>query len=190
MTHFEMACLVSLAVVLGVAAASDLRSRRIPNILVLCGLAAGLFFQAVAPEGHGLLARWFGSVGLLQGLYGVLVGLAIFLPFYMLRTLGAGDVKLLAMLGAWFGPHPMVGVAIFTMVCGGLLALSVALWTRSLRQALGNIGFMLTDTLVRATATGRTTVSAPARTTGRLPYAIAVMAGAACEVVLLKEWYR
>jgi prepilin peptidase CpaA len=190
MTHFELACLVALAVVLGVAAASDLRSRRIPNVLVICGLATGLFFQSVAPEGHGLLARWFGSVGLLQGLYGVLAGLAIFLPFYMLRTLGAGDVKLLAMLGAWFGPHPMVGVAIFTMLCGGLLALGVAWWTRSLRQALGNIGFMLTDALVRVYATGQTAVSAPARTTGRLPYAIAILAGTACEVVLLKEWYR
>lgn len=190
MTHLEIACLVSLTVVLGLAAASDLRSRRIPNKLVLCGLATGFFFQAVAPEGHGLLARWFGSVGVLDGLYGVGVGLAIFLPFYMLRTLGAGDVKLLAMLGMWFGPRPMVGVAILTMACGGLLALSVALWMRSLRQVLGNIGFMLTDTLVRATATGRATVSVPARTTGRLPYAIAILAGAACEVVLLKQWYR
>ena len=92
------------------------------------------------------------------------------------------------MLGAWFGPHPMVGVAVFTMLCGGVLALGAAVWTRTLRQVLGNVGFMLTDTLVSAVA-GPTTVSAPAKTTGRLPYAIAIAAGTACQVVLLKRWY-
>jgi len=69
-----------------------------------------------------------------------------------------------------------------------VLALGAALWTRSLRQVLGNVGFMLTDTLVSAVA-GPTTVRAPAKTTGRLPYAIAIAAGAACQVVLLKRWY-
>ena len=188
MSNLEIACLLSLAAVLGAAAVSDLRSRRIPNALVLAGLAMGFFFQFVAPEGGGLFARWFGAVGPLKGLLGVLMGLAIFLPLYMLRTLGAGDVKLLAMLGAWFGPHPMVGVAVFTMLCGGVLALGAALWMRSLRQVLGNVGFMLTDTLVSAVA-GPTTVRAPAKTTGRLPYAIAIAAGTACQVVLLKRWH-
>jgi len=188
MSNLEIACLLSLAAVLGAAAVSDLRSRRIPNALVLAGLAMGFFFQFVAPEGGGLFARWFGAVGALKGLLGVLMGLAIFLPLYMLRTLGAGDVKLLAMLGAWFGPHPMVGVAVFTMLCGGVLALGAAVWTRTLRQVLGNVGFMLTDTLVSAVA-APTTVSAPAKTTGRLPYAIAIAAGTACQVVLLKRWY-
>lgn len=189
MSLWESACLLSLAAVLGTAVVTDLRVRRIPNSVVLAGMALGFFFQTAGPEGYGLIDRWWGGVGALQGAYGMLAGFAIFLPFYMLRTLGAGDVKLLAMLGVWFGARPMIGVALLTFLCGGVLALGVALWSRSLGQALANIRFMLTDALVRVTATGRTVVPAPARTTGRLPYAIAITAGAVLEFLLLKGWY-
>ena len=190
MSLWEFACLLSLAAVLGTAVVTDLRVRRIPNTVVLAGIALGFFFQTVAPEGDGLFNRWWGGVGALPGVYGLLTGFAIFLPLYALRTLGAGDVKLLAMLGVWFGARPMIGVALLTFLCGGVLAIGVALWTRSLRQALGNIRYMLTDAVVRVTATGRATMPTPARTTGRLPYAIAITAGVALEVVLLKGWYR
>lgn len=190
MFNWKIQCLLCLATILGIAVVSDLRSRRIPNALVLSGLALGFFFQSMAPEGNGLFHRSGGAIGPLQGFYGMGIGFGIFLPFYLLRTLGAGDVKLLAMLGVWFGPHPMIGIALLTSLCGGLLSLTVALWTKSLRQALGNIRFMLTDTLVRLSAEGRATVPTPARTTGRLPYAIAIATGVAFEVVLLKGWYR
>lgn len=190
MSSWEITCLISLAAVLSAAVVTDLRDRHIPNALVLSGLALGFFFQSAAPEGYGLFDRNWGGVGALKGLYGSLAGLAMFLPFYILRTLGAGDVKLLAMLGVWFGPHPMIGVALLTFLCGGVLALGVALLTGSLRQALGNIRFMLTDTLVRVMVSGRGTMPAPAKTTGRLPYVIAIASGAALEVVLLKGWYR
>ena len=190
MFPWQLACLLSLAAVLITAVITDLRDRRIPNALVLSGLALGFFFQSAAPDGYGLFDRNWGAVGALNGLYGALAGLAMFLPLYVLRTLGAGDVKLLSMLGVWFGPHPMIGVALLTFVCGGVLALGVALVTRSLRQVIENVPFMLTDTLVRVVASGRGAAPTPVKTTGRLPYAIAIAAGAALEVVLLKGWYR
>jgi prepilin peptidase CpaA len=190
MTPWQLASLASLAAVLCVAIATDLRSRRIPNALVLAGMATGFVMQTVAPEGDGLFSRWWGSLGPLQALYGLLAGLGMFLPFYMLRTLGAGDVKLLAMLGLWFGARPMLGVAVFTMLSGGVLALCVAVWTRSLRQVLANIREMVFGTLVSATALHSPSVPAPRKTTGRLPYALAIAAGAAFEIVLLKGWYR
>src|SRR5438876_165329 len=85
---------------------------------------------------YGLIARWWGAIGLLQGLYGLLTGLALFMPFYMLRAFGAGDVKLLGMVGVWFGPRPMIGVFLLTLLAGGVVALAMALWNRSLGQAL------------------------------------------------------
>ena len=84
----------------------------------------------------------------------------------------------------------MLGVALLTFLCGGGLALCVALWTRTLRQALGNIRFMVTDTAVRLYVIGRATVPVPARTTGRLPYAVAIACGAALGVVVIEGWYR
>lgn len=184
----EKASLYVLAGLLVTAIVTDLHSRRIPNWLVLAGIGLGLVFQLFAAEGDGLFARWWGAVGGLTALYGLLAGLAMFLPFYMLRVMGAGDVKLVAMLGIWFGPRPMVGVVLLTLLCGGLLALGMALWTRSLRQTVSNLRFMVTDTMVKASAGGAPTVTAPARTHGRVPYALAIAGGSLLEVVLLKGW--
>jgi prepilin peptidase CpaA len=182
--------MASLATVLGVAVFGDLRTRRIPNALVATGIALGFLFQTLAPSGDGLFARWWGAIGPLHGLYGLLAGLALFLPFYLLRALGAGDVKLLGMVGVWFGPRPMIGVFLLTLLAGGVLALTVALCNRSLGQALGNVRFMITDTVVRVVTGASGQVTAPARTSGRLPYALAVAVGAALEVVLMQGWWR
>jgi prepilin peptidase CpaA len=119
---------------------------------------------------------------------GLLAGFAMFMPFHLLKVMGAGDVKLVAMLGVWFGARPMVGVVLLSMVCGGVLALTMALWTRSLGLTLSNLRFMMTDTLVRAGAGSAPTVPAPARSHGRLPYAVAIAAGSALQVILLKGW--
>ena len=184
----EKASLYVLAGLLATAVFTDLRSRRIPNWLVLTGIALGFAFQLFAVEGDGLFARWFGAVGPLQALYGLLAGFAMFLPFYLLRAMGAGDVKLVAMLGVWFGLRPMLGVVLLTLLCGGALAIGVAIWTRSVGQTASNLRYMVTDTLVRASAGGAPTITAPARTHGRLPYALAIAAGSVLEVVLLKGW--
>ena len=71
----------------------DLRTRRIPNALTLGG-AVGACVYALA---------FHGVRGLTMSLAGWAAGLAIFLPFFLLRGLGAGDVKLMACLGAWLG---------------------------------------------------------------------------------------
>jgi prepilin peptidase CpaA len=190
MFFWELSSLFCLGAVLATAVVTDLRTRRIPNVLVLFGIALGFFFQIVTPEGNGLFARYWGAIGPLQGLYGLLAGLGLLLPLYALRAMGAGDVKLLGMLGVWFGPGPMVGVFVFTLLAGGMLALGVALWNGALRQAIGNIRYMVTDTVVRVTAGGSGQLTQPVRTSGRLPYALALAVGAALEVALLKGWWR
>jgi prepilin peptidase CpaA len=184
----EKASLSVLAGLLVIAVATDLRSRRIPNWLVLTGITLGFAFQVFAYEGDGLFARWYGAIGPWQALLGLLAGFAMFMPFHLLKVMGAGDVKLVAMLGVWFGAKPMVGVVLLTMVCGGLLALTVALWTRSLGLTFTNLRFMMTDTLVRVGTGATPTVAAPARSHGRLPYAMAIAAGGLAEVILLKGW--
>src|SRR5688572_32468872 len=105
------------AIAVGViAAAWDLKSRRIPNVLTF-----GSAVLAIAL--HGYLS---GPSGAGWAVAGWLVGAAFFLPIFALGGMGAGDVKLLAALGAWLGPGPVAWVALFSLIAGGALGLIVA----------------------------------------------------------------
>jgi prepilin peptidase CpaA len=101
----------------GVGAVLDLRSHRIPNWLTGGALLAGLLANA-------LLRGFDGAV---VALAGAALGLVLLLPFYALRAMGAGDVKLLAGVGALIGPHSLVSVAVYGGVVGGLLSVVVLL---------------------------------------------------------------
>src|SRR5687767_13789570 len=101
MVSFEW--LAALVLVMG-ASVSDLRTRRIPNLMTFSAAAAGLLYHSFAAAGHGAVA----SGG------GWLIGALLFFPIFALRGMGAGDVKLLAALGAWLGPRDVVWVALIT----------------------------------------------------------------------------
>jgi prepilin peptidase CpaA len=123
-------------VILGVAAVAclvDLRSRRIPNWLTLAAAVAGAVYQVAQS----------GTSGLLTAGEGWLIGAAIFFLPFALGGLGAGDVKLLAALGAWLGPYDVVRLALFTGVAGGVLALLVSFARGYMGQALRNIWMLL-----------------------------------------------
>jgi prepilin peptidase CpaA len=177
--------LLSLCIVSGLllgASVSDVRRRRIPNTLVVYGMALGLCFQALAPAGAGLFPG--SEPGLQAGLLGGLTGLALFLPLYALRLMGAGDVKLLAMAGVWLGTHSVVYATLWTLAAGGVLGLAVALASGTLRQVGLNMLRILRATAVRTCSAGLL-VQAPVPTTGRLPYAVAIATGATVEMVRL-----
>jgi prepilin peptidase CpaA len=160
------------------AGVRDLRTRRIPTALVLFGMGLGLSRQALAPTA---LFAGDGS-GLQAGLLGGLAGLALFLPLYLLRALGAGDVKLLAMVGVWLGPQGVLHATLWTLLAGGALALVLALANGTLRQAGMNMLRIARAAVLRSCSAGML-VQAPVATTGRLPYALAIATGAAVEMV-------
>ncbi|KUZ40736.1 prepilin peptidase [Burkholderia territorii] len=103
--------------------ACDIRSRRIPNLLVVGGLIAAL---ASAFSG----ANPFGIVRI-QALLGMFVGLVGLLPFFFLRVMGAADVKVFAVLGAWCGVHGLMWLWIAASVAAGIHALAVLLLSRT-----------------------------------------------------------
>lgn len=115
------------------ASVIDVRDRRIPNWLTFGGALAALLF-------HGLTG---GTAGLGGAIGGWLVGLAIFFLPFALGGLGAGDVKLVAALGAWLGWHDAVWLGLYTGVAGGILALVATAWTGYFRQAVGNMWLLL-----------------------------------------------
>src|SRR5690348_16655973 len=97
----------------GAACWFDVRTRRIPNALTFGGAALGVLMATIAHGGSGAISS----------LLGLIVGLALFLPFWLLRGLGAGDVKLMAALGAWLGMPVVLMVAFYTALAGGALAI-------------------------------------------------------------------
>jgi prepilin peptidase CpaA len=116
------------------ACMTDLKSRRIPNVLTFGASAAGFVY-------HGLTG---GVLAVGDSASGWMAGLLIFIVPFALRGLGGGDVKLLAALGAWVGPLDALWIGLYTGVAGGLLALIVAASTGYLRRALANVRLLLT----------------------------------------------
>lgn len=129
MTLFQF---VTLAVVV-VAVASDLATRRIPNVLTFGAALAALAC-------HAWVSGWSG-VGM--SLAGWLVGVMLFLPVFALGGMGAGDVKLLGAVGAWLGPAATLWVALFSSLAGGVMAIVVAVFFGYFRRALSNIRCLL-----------------------------------------------
>jgi prepilin peptidase CpaA len=124
----------SAALVLAsVAAVVDVYTKRIPNVLTFGGAALALICHTWL---HGL-------AGLGESSAGLGVGLALFLPMFLLGGMGAGDVKLLGAVGAWLGPMGALWTGFMSVMAGGLLALVVAVKTRYLRRALQNLWGLL-----------------------------------------------
>jgi prepilin peptidase CpaA len=157
--------LVSLTVA-ALACATDLRSARIPNWLTLSAVAAGLAYHAFAPTSAGASAAGLG----------LLAGVLVFFPFFALGALGAGDVKLMAAIGSWLGWLPVVYVALYGAIAGGVLAIIVSLWHGYLGRAVANLKALLMHWWVSGVR------PLPELTLDgghglRLPYALPIMAG-------------
>lgn len=157
-----------------VAVVTDLRSRRIPNALVLTGIclafvAHALALRAEVPALAG--TTWWAPFT------GLAAGLAALMPLYLLRALGAGDLKLLAMVGAFVGAPAVLWAAVYTLLAGGLLSLAVMLGRGVAARTFANLRFLMTDWALQWRS-GRGMAMAPLDTTAaRLPYALAISAG-------------
>lgn len=174
-TDWQAGVGVILVLLLAVAVVSDARWRRIPNVLVLVALLAGLLFHALGPKvgAGGLFSNQPGALGGLLALCGVLVGFLLFLPMYLLRVLGAGDVKLFAAVGAFAGPAATVNLAICVLLAGGLLALGHMALARNARLVMQNTMAALGQMLPGSAGT----FDARTQTAWRMPYAVAIAAG-------------
>ena len=162
---------------LGAAVWHDVRSRRIPNRLVVCGMVFGVFLNVVPFQVAGVVTPVVEPAGFLMALSGLALGLACLMPMYMMKAMGAGDVKMMAMVGAFLGPRPVFIAVVFTFLAGGVMALVVAAWNGSLRRVCSNTYHLALQSLMRGVAGEMPQIDAPAVPTGKLPYAIAIAAG-------------
>jgi prepilin peptidase CpaA len=121
---------IFLLCIVFVACAYDLRYRRVPNWLNLLGVIAGL-------GGNILL---LGTAGLRAAMLGLLVASMVYVPLYLIRGMGAGDVKLMAAVGAIVGPRNWLVIFLVTAILGGIVALAAIAVKKRFHQTILNVG--------------------------------------------------
>jgi prepilin peptidase CpaA len=126
---------LTLSIFMLIASAEDIKRKRIPNHLILGMLCSGLVLNALGPLG----AR--------MALLGSLMGMAVLFPLYLLRAFGAGDIKLMAALGSFFGPLEIIQLTLLILVIGGCFAGLRLLWIDKTRLALANIAGIVSSAM-------------------------------------------
>ena len=168
MTNSDLILAVPLISILGVATSSDLVDRRIPNGLSLGGAVLALAVHAYLSGAGG-----FGVALLGWGFC-----LACFLPLYMSGAMAAGDVKLIAMVGAFLGPVNGFVACLFTLVAGAILASLSLGWAKWARHMPGLRWAGLANVMNSPST---------AQAVEKIPYAMAIMLGTIA-TLLQPEW--
>ena len=167
-THLSLSAAGVIAFVIAVAVV-DLATHRIPNWLTAPAAAVGMLASVAAT----------GASGALTSAAGLLVGLVAFLPFYLARGFGAGDVKAMAAIGAFVGPQGALLAAAAALVAGGFGAVLV-LFSTGGYPALRAIAQRFTTWAGLSLASGRVlSLGPPATPTAarRFPYGLAIACG-------------
>jgi prepilin peptidase CpaA len=156
----QMLAAVLLLGLLTIAVVSDVRRHRIPNLLILAGLLVALGVQLHAG----------GLAGLGNLVLGMLIGFGLFIPLYALGGMAAGDVKLMAMAGAFLTPNHAVWMAVFSLIAGSLCGLLIILVRGQLTLTLSRYWLILVS---------RTHIAPAAHeVAGKpFPYSVAVLLG-------------
>ena len=160
MDEFQIITAVPLLVLLAIATLIDWREHSIPNALSLGGALFGFILQA----------SMNGPIGLVVAASGWGLCLVCFLPFYMSGGMAAGDVKLMAAVGAFLGPIGGISACVCTLVVGALIGLVC-------------LGY---ESLLRSSGSGSHASPAAALRSGlraRIPYAGAIAAGTAVSLI-------
>jgi prepilin peptidase CpaA len=169
--------LMPMIVLLLLATKQDVSSHRISNKVVLIGVLLGVVLNGILPEGWGFNSQIPGALGWWAALKGLVVGMAVLLPLYWLRAMGAGDVKLMGMVGAFLGPNEVLGAVLATLVVGGVIAILVVLWSKQLGLMLQNVKLMLYGSAVKLSAGQAPLMNDLPVSVGKLPYAVAITLG-------------
>jgi prepilin peptidase CpaA len=117
--------------------------------------------------------------GFLLALAGLGTGLALLLPLYALRIMGAGDVKLMAAVGAFLGLPDVLFAIVWSFIAGGVAAIAFALYHRSSRRMAANVAAIVQWMAFAAMAGVRPAPELAGRraSIGKLPYAVSIAAG-------------
>ena len=152
--------------VVAVATFTDIRSRRIPNWLVLPFLLAGVVVS-------GWLHGWHGGG---QSLSGAALGILFYGFLFWMGGMGAGDVKLCAAIGAWIGPGQLLIALVLAGLAGGVMVIAWAAYSGFLKDLFKGTGDLVFGWRNRgAIRNPEMALSNPMRR--KIPYAPAIAIG-------------
>ena len=115
---------------------SNIRYRRIPNWLTLGGVVTGVALNSVPYQG---------LPGLKLSLAGRGVAFGSYMLLYLVRSMGAGDVKLMAAIGAMVGFRDWFGIFLVTALIGGVAGIALVAARGRLLRTFWGIGFILSE---------------------------------------------
>lgn len=118
--------------VLATAVTYDIRFSRIPNWLTFPVMATAIVYHTFTT----------GVLGFALSVGGLVIGFSVFLVFYVKGGMGAGDVKLMAAMGALLGPRDILFAAAFTAIAGGAYAVILLAFSKRNRKTLARYGAM------------------------------------------------
>src|SRR5471032_991536 len=151
------------------AGITDLAVRKIPKVLVLTGFVLALILQLLHAA-HWAPVVWWTA--------GACAGFFLFLPLYLARGMAAGDVKLMAMVGAFAGPAMALQIGLLTWLIGGAMAIAALACGGRWRRGMDNLSTLCRPLFWRLLGVPLQAVPlAPGASVGGLPYAPAIALG-------------
>lgn len=127
------------------AALYDVRYRRIPNWLTAGGVLVALVMNSFLGDWRAPVPSSPVWPGLRFSLIGLGIAFGIYFVLYAIRAMGAGDVKLMAAVGAMVGWEDWFGIFIITAILGGLMALILIVVKKRTQKTFWNVGFVLSE---------------------------------------------
>ena len=163
--HWPTWVVVALLIV---AAVIDGWKLKVPNWLTFPMIVAGWAYSGA----------YFGWEGLLWSLLGTVAGLALLLPAYAIGGMGAGDVKLLAGVGAWVWATDTFYAFCVSTVVGGLIAMLMILYRRAWAKHQSQFWMILNEIFTIREANQLSTIAAERKSRMLLlPYGIPIAIG-------------
>jgi prepilin peptidase CpaA len=160
-----------VTITLVVAAVIDGKQLRVPNWLTFPMIVSGWIYSTAFSE----VAGW---EGLAWSLVGTVVGLGLLLPAYAIGGMGAGDVKLMAGIGAWVWPAVTFYAFCVSAVVGGVIAVGMVLYRRAWDKHQGQFWAIWNEILTIRDPEQLATIAAERKPTMLLlPYGIPMAIG-------------
>jgi len=114
---------------LAVASVTDVTRKKIYNAITYPGMLAGLTVRTVES----------GWMGFADGLWGFFACGLLVLICFVLFQLGGGDVKLIAMMGAFLGLHRGIEAMLWTFILGAVMGVALLVWQIGFWQICGSV---------------------------------------------------